>query len=83
MALLELSQWQETVPEARLPPSVFGLLPTWGSPHPIEAARRQEEDHRHPRPRNLEKMLFIFESTQKNCLVICRELAGERETRAD
>lgn len=37
-----------------------------GSPHPIEAARRQEEDRRRPCPPNLERKLFISESTEKN-----------------
>lgn len=52
-----------------------------GSPHSIDAARRQEEDRRRPRPPHLENKLFISESTQKttkNFLVIGRELAGER-----
>lgn len=52
-----------------------------GSLHPIDTARRQEEDRRRPRPPNLENKLFISQSTQKttkNCLVIGRELAGER-----
>lgn len=61
----------------------FSVWPSFnlGSPHPIEAARRQEEDRRRPRPPSLERKLFISELTQKTtktCPVIGRELAGER-----
>lgn len=58
-----------------------------GSPHPIDAARRQEEDRRRPRPADLEKKLFISESTQKNnektALSLAEILPERGQTRAN